>query len=95
MTLGFLLPSTGSSRSFEQRFPNGLGDFTLITEQLPNLVIESDQVSGKQPRELQGKKYWLMRGAAIPPGGVLRFTIRGLPAADNTGRIIAAAWRCC
>ena len=90
VTLGFLLPLTGSSRSFEQRFPNGLGEFTFVTEQIPELVIESDQITGKQPRELQGKKYWLMRGAPLPPGGVLRFTIRGLPAPDNTGRVIAA-----
>jgi len=89
VTLGFLLPSTGSSRSFEQRFPNGLGEFTFVTEQIPNLVIESEQISGKQPRELQGKKYWLMRGAPVPPGDLLRFTIRGLPAPDNTGRVIA------
>lgn len=90
VTFGFLLPSNSSSRSVVQKFPNGLGEFTFVTEQLPNLVIESDQISGKQPRELQGKKYWLMRGAPISPGGVLRFTVRGLPAADHTGRIVAA-----
>lgn len=91
VTFGFLLPSNGSTRSVAQKFPNGLGEFTFVTEQLPNLVIDSDQISGKQPRELDGKKYWLMRGAPIPPGGVLRFTVRGLPAPDNTGRIVAAA----
>jgi len=91
VTFGFLLPSNSSSRTVEQRFPNGLGEFTFVTEQLPNLVIESDQITGKQPRELQGKKYWLMRGAPVPAGGVLRFTVRGLPAADHTGRIVAAA----
>ena len=91
VTFGFLLPSNRSSRSVEQKFPNGLGEYTFITEQVPNLTIESDQISGRQPRELQGKKYWLMRGAPIPPGGVLRFTVRGLPAADHTGRIVAAA----
>ncbi|HEX4510062.1 MAG TPA: hypothetical protein VH328_08290, partial [Burkholderiaceae bacterium] len=90
VTFGFLLPSFSSSRSFEQRFPNGLGEFTFITEQLPNLTVESDQISGRQPRELQGKKYWLMQGAPIPPGGVLRFTVHGLPAADHMGRIVAA-----
>jgi len=91
VTFGFLLPSNSSSRTVEQKFPNGLGEFTFVTEQLPNLTIESDQITGRQPRELQDKKYWLMRGAPIPVGGVLRFTVHGLPAADHAGRIIAAA----
>ena len=91
VTFGFLLPSNSASRTVEQKFPNGLGEFTFVTEQVPNLTIESAQISGRQPRELQGKKYWLMRGAPIAPGGVLRFTVHGLPAADHTGRIVAAA----
>ncbi|HEY4188716.1 MAG TPA: Ig-like domain-containing protein [Polyangia bacterium] len=89
VTFGFLLPSNGATRDFVQKFPTGLGEFTFVTDQLPGLVIESGQISGRQSRELQGKKYWLMRGEAIPPGGVLRFTVRGLPATDNTGRIIS------
>lgn len=89
VTFGFLLPSNSASRSVAQKFPNGLGEFTFVTEQLPNLTIESEQISGRQPRELQGKKYWLMRGAPVPPGGVLRFTVHGLPATDHRGRVIA------
>ena len=37
----FLLPSNGATRDFEQKFPTGLGEFTFVTEQLPNLVIDS------------------------------------------------------
>ena len=91
VTLGFVLPATGSTRTFEQRFPNGLGEFTFITEQIPGLTIESQQISGRQDRELGDKKYWLMRGEAIPPGGTLRFNVQGLPAPDSTGREVAAA----
>lgn len=91
VTFGFVLPSTGASRDFEQRFPNGFGEYTFVTDQVANLSIESSQISGRQERDFQGKKYWLMRGHPIPPGGTLRFTVHGLPAPDNTGRIIAGA----
>jgi hypothetical protein len=89
VTFGFVLPSTGSSRTFEQRFPNGFGEYTFVTDQVANLSIESTQITGRRERDFNGKKYWLMRGEPIPPGGTLRFTVRGLPAPDNTGRIIA------
>jgi hypothetical protein len=90
ITFGFVLPVRSSTLKFEQRFPNGLGEFTFVTEQLVGLSIESTQVTGLQERELGGKKYWLMRGEPIPPGGTLRFSVTGLPAADNTGKIVAA-----
>jgi hypothetical protein len=90
VTFGFLLPQNGSTRSFDQPFPNGLGEFTFVTDQIPGLTVESAQITGRQDRELGGKKYWLMRGAPVPPGGRLQFTVRGLPAPDNTGRTVAA-----
>jgi hypothetical protein len=90
ITFGFVLPVRGSTLKFEQRFPNGLGEFTFVTEQLVGLSIDSTQVTGRQERELGGKKYWLMRGEPVPPGGTLRFSVMGLPAADDTGKIVAA-----
>lgn len=90
VTFGFFLPTRGSSLSFQQRFPNGLGEFTFVTEQIPaTLTIESTQITGRQDRELSGKKYWLMRGEPIPPGGTLRFTVHGLPAPNQTGRVVS------
>jgi len=91
VTFGFVLPTTGSSRDFQQRFPNGFGEYTFITDQVANLTIESTQITGRREREFSGKKYWLMRGEPIAPGGTLRFTVRGLPAPDNTGRVVAGA----
>ncbi|MEO5768436.1 MAG: hypothetical protein ABIS92_08800 [Polyangia bacterium] len=91
VTFGFVMPMTGSTREFEQDFAMGMGEFTFVTEQVPGLKIESAQITGRQDRELGGKKYWLMRGEPIPPGGTLRFVVRGLPAPDNTGRIISGA----
>lgn len=90
VTFGFVLPMRGSTLGFEQRFPNGFGEFTFVMEQLAGLSIESDQITGRQERELGPKKYWLMRGAPIPPGGTLRFKVTGLPVPDQTGKIVAA-----
>ncbi len=90
VTFGFVLPVRGSTLSFEQRFPNGFGEYTFVMEQLAGVEIESDQITGRQARELPPKKYWLMRGAPIPQGGTLRFKVTGLPVADETGKVIAA-----
>ena len=91
VTFGFVLPTHGSTRDFEQRFPNGYGAFTFVTDQVAGLTVESAQITGRIERELGGKKYWLMQGSAIPPGGTLRFTLHGLPAPDETGRNVSLA----
>src|SRR5205814_5267159 len=38
---------------------------------------------------LGGRKYWVMPGGEIAPGGVLEFTMNGLPSTDATGRNVA------
>jgi hypothetical protein len=69
--------------------PNGIGPFTLITEQIPGLTVSGPGIGERQERELGGRKYWVMPGAEIAPGGVLEFTMNGLPATDSTGRNVA------
>jgi hypothetical protein len=89
VTFGFVLPYRGGTKDFEQPMPNGIGLFTLIHEQIPGLAITGPGVGAREARELGGKKYWVMPGSAIPAGGVLRFTVTGLPSTDHTGRVIA------
>jgi hypothetical protein len=86
---GFILPYTGSSKDFEQPMPTGMGRFTLITEQIPGISIEGAGIGAREPRELNGKKYWVMPGDAVPAGGSLKFTINGLPSLDRSGRAVA------
>ncbi len=69
--------------------PNGIGPFTLITEQIPGLTVSGPGIGARQERELGGRKYWVMPGDQIAPGGVLEFTMNGLPATDSTGRNVA------
>jgi hypothetical protein len=88
---GFVLPYDGDSKEFAQPMPNGIGGFTLITEQIRGLTVTGKGVGARQERELGGHKYWLMPMEGVPPGGTLTFTLNGLPALDATGRGVAGA----
>jgi hypothetical protein len=89
VVFGFVLPYHGGTRGFAQPMPNGIGPFTLITEQIPGLTVTGPGIGERQQRELGGRKYWVMPVDDISPGGVLEFTMNGLPATDSTGRIAA------
>jgi hypothetical protein len=89
VTFGFVMPYHGSSREFVQTMPTGMGLPTIITEQIPGLEISGPGIGARESRELNGRKYWVMPGAAVPPGGVLSFAITGLPSTDHTGRTVA------
>lgn len=89
VVFGFVLPYHGDTRAFAQPMPNGMGSFTLITEPIAGLTVTGPGIGERQSRELGGRKYWVMPGAAIPRGGVLEFTLSGLPATDATGRNVA------
>jgi hypothetical protein len=89
VVFGFVLPYHGDTRAFAQPMPNGIGSFTLITEQIPGLTVSGPGIGERQERELGGRKYWVMPVGEIAPGGVLEFTLNGLPATDSTGRNVA------
>jgi hypothetical protein len=89
VAFGFVLPYSGSEKDFEQPMPNGMGPFTLITDQIPGLTVTGPGIGAREARELGGRKYWVMPVEGIQPGGTLRFTLEGLPAIDNTGQIVA------
>jgi hypothetical protein len=90
VSFGFVLPYTGTTREFVQKMPTGMGLPTIITEQLPGLEISGPGIGAREEsKPLNGRKYWVMPGAAVPPGGELRFTVTGLPSLDHTGRWIA------
>ncbi len=89
VVFGFVLPYHGSSRAFAQPMPNGMGPGTLITEQIAGLSVTGPGIGSRQARELNGRKYWVMPIDPIPRGGVLSFTLHGLPSTDATGRDVA------
>ena len=89
MTFGFVMPYHGDTREFAQPMPTGIGLFTLIIEQVPGIEVTGPGVGARESRDLSGHKYWVMPGTAIPPGGAMSFTVKGLPSTDHTGRTIA------
>lgn len=89
VVFGFALPYHGDTRAFSQPLPNGMGAFTLITEPIAGLTVSGPGIGERQERELNGRKYWVMPGDAIARGGVLEFTLSGLPATDAMGRNVA------
>ncbi|HVY38158.1 MAG TPA: hypothetical protein VHM31_09485 [Polyangia bacterium] len=89
VVFGFVLPYHGDTRAFAQPMPNGMGAGTLITEQIAGLSVSGPGIGARQARELSGRKYWVMPIEPIPPGGVLSFTLTGLPSTDATGQYVA------
>jgi hypothetical protein len=90
IVFGFELKYYGDSHVFSQPVPNGIGQFTLITDQkVAGLALSGPGVSARTERVLNGRKYWVMSAAAVPPGGTINFTISGIPATDASGRITA------
>jgi hypothetical protein len=91
VSFGFVLPYSGTSREFSQPIPTGMALPTIITEQLPGLEITGPGIGARESREVSGRKYWVMPGTPVPPGGTLAFTITGLPSTDHTGRNVSLA----
>jgi hypothetical protein len=89
VSFGFVMPYNGTSREFSQPIPMGMGLPTIITEQLPGLEITGSGIGARESKEVNGRKYWVMPGSPVPPGGTLAFTITGLPSLDHTGRNVA------
>ena len=89
VVFGFVLPYHGATRTFVQPMPNGMGPFNLITEQIAGLTVTGPGVGERVERQLGGRKYWVMPVEGVPPGGVVTFTLEGLPSTDATGRYVA------
>jgi hypothetical protein len=90
IVFGFELHYYGDSHVFSQPVPNGIGSFTLITDQkVSGLTLSGPGLSAREERVLNGRKYWIMGAQAVPPGGSITFTINGIPATDASGRWIS------
>jgi hypothetical protein len=89
VAFAFGMPYHGDTRDFEQPLPNGAGQLAIIVEQSSGVRVTGPRVGQPEARELQGHKYWLMRVEPIPAGGVLAFTITGLPSTSSVGRWVS------
>ena len=88
VVFGFVLPYHGDTLDFSQPVPNGIGGFTLITEQkVAGLTVSGPGVGAREERTLGGRKYWVMAVNPVPAGGAITFTLNGLPSNPSGGRI--------
>ena len=68
---GFSLPYHGDTREILQPMPNGIGAFTLITEQIKgfDITVTGPGVGAREERVLGGHKYWVMPVEGVSAGG--------------------------
>ena len=87
VVFGFVLPYHDDTLDFSQPVPNGIGGFTLITEQkVAGLTVSGPGVGAREERTLGGRKYWVMPVTPVPAGGAITFTLSGLPSNASWGR---------
>ena len=85
-----MLPYHGDTRDFTQPMPNGMGPFTLITEQIAGLSVSGPGIGARRGARAERPEVLGHAGIEpIPPGGVLSFTLMGLPSTDSTGHNVA------
>lgn len=86
----FALAYDSGALDFEQRAPLKLDEVAMVTEKIPGLTIEGDQLQSED-RELQGRKLMLYRGPGPAPGATISLHLRGLPHNDPSWRYLASA----
>jgi hypothetical protein len=91
--VGFVLPAGGAPNvELKQKLPFGLEGALLLVPANTNLTLEASGVHERPAQaDAQGNSVKLYELDAIPPGGTLALTVKGLPALDRKGRNIAAA----
>jgi len=91
--LMFALAYQGPRLDVEQPAPIEFTEVNVITERIPGLSVESTTVrfSAPEPQDVQGRAIQLFRGNGVTAGGTIRFRLVGLPHADTTWRLLAAA----
>jgi hypothetical protein len=89
--VGFVIPAGGLSRvELRQKMPFGLEGALLLIPANTNLTVEGSGLHERPAQaDAQGNSVKLYELDAIPPGGNLALTVKGLPALDHRGRNIA------
>jgi hypothetical protein len=90
--VGFALAYKGLRLEIEQPAPLEVTEVNVITERIPGLTVESDEIRFAEPetQDIQGRAIQLFRGPGVAAGGTIRFRLVGLPHADVTWRLVAA-----
>jgi hypothetical protein len=91
--VGFVLPAGGSPDvEVKQKLPFGLEGALVLVPANTHLTVEASGLRERPAQaDAQGNSVKLYELDAIPPGGTLSLTVKGLPALDHKGRNIAGA----
>jgi len=75
----YSLPYSGDSVTVEQTLPVGLDSLSLVVSKFGSMHVESPQMSNHGEMPSEGRTFLVGSGPAIKAGGILTFTITGLP----------------
>ncbi len=77
--IAFRLPVTSGDVTFEQTLPLAVPGVALVMEKVGDLSLASPQLPNVQERVIEGDRYIIAQGPAIPAGAPLEITVSGLP----------------
>jgi hypothetical protein len=87
--IAFRLPVDSGDVTFEQTLPLALPSLALVMKKIGDISLTSPQLPNVQERVLEGERYILAQGPAIPAGTPLAITVSGLPHHSPLPRRIA------
>jgi len=89
--IAFQMPVTTGDVTFEQKLPLSVPGLALLMRKTGDISLTSPQLPNVQERDVQGDRYILGQGPALPAGTALAVTVSGLPHHSPWPRRIALA----
>jgi hypothetical protein len=89
--IAFQMPVTTGDVTFEQKLPLSVPGLALLMRKTGDISLTSPQLPNVQERDVQGDRYILGQGPALPAGTALAVTVSGLPHHSLWPRRIALA----
>ena len=77
--IAFRLPVSSGDVTFEQTLPLAVPGLAVLMKKVGDISLTSPQLPNVQEREVEGERYILAQGPAIPAGAALAVTVSGLP----------------
>ena len=77
--IAFRLSVDSGDVTFEQTFPLAVPGLALVMKKIDNISLTSPQLPDVQERAIEGDRYILAQGPALPAGAPLAITVSGLP----------------
>lgn len=75
----YSMPLGTDTITVEQRMPIQLTQLAVVAQQEPGMTFASPQVAERRETTADGKNYVVGQGPAIAPGGLVSFSVSGLP----------------